>query len=128
MRNGFSIMQSTLNDRTASMTGTVEEYISSALKSLEEKVEPLPNIKDMIKMSRSEVDKTTSEIIRRQDDLDNAVHSVHEICSGFNTFRLQDTEDKREKHREMSKQITALSELAQHAQVTNAQRYCNIWY
>ena len=95
--------------------------------SIKEKVQPFPELKESIlhdiNKFRTQSDQSSKTILTKQDDLDTRVKSIYDICSNFKSLRLQETEEKRDQYREMSKQITSLSELAQHAQVPSRYFY-----
>lgn len=116
-----------MNERLETLSESFQKFISGILMSIKEKVQPFPELKESIlhdiNKFRTQSDQSSKTILTKQDDLDTRVKSIYDICSNFKSLRLQETEEKRDQYREMSKQITSLSELAQHAQVPSRYFY-----
>lgn len=91
--------------------------LSNVSQPVLEKLDSFSSLKEGIANSQASAEEALDKISNKYDNLDNKVTALHDICSSLKSLKLVEVEEKREQHREMSKQITSLTELSQHSQV-----------
>lgn len=118
LKDELSRIDSAMTEKLEQLSANSENHVLDMFKSLVDKIDQgRLHDDDTLIRSCEESKRITKLIITQQDQLDTRVQTIHDICSSFKSLRLLEADEKRDQCREMSKQITSLSELAQHAQV-----------
>lgn len=110
-------MENETNDGFQKLAKSFETLVSSVSRPVIEKIEPLYSLRDTVTKSYRDMEDISNTILRRHNDLDDRVQTLCDLCANFKSLRLNETEEKRDQYRDMLKQVTSLSELAQHTQV-----------
>lgn len=118
VKDELSRIDAIISEKLEQLSANSENQFSDMFKSLVDKIDQgRLLVNDTLTNSCEESKAITKLILTQQEQLDTQVQTIHDICLSFKSFRLLEADEKRDQCREMSKQITSLSELAQHAQV-----------